>query len=118
MKPIHQNENGAVYRVDNSPNPICKFQLVIDSIGIFMSRGDLEHLLDIVQQSYAPCHCAECQGKRDKIWCSNPMIDICLKVDEPSLNGLEDLLRQTFFILDMDATLQKNKLIAGSYGDS
>ena len=34
------------------------------------------------------------------------------------LDGLEDLLKGTLFTLDMDDTLQKNKLSISGYGDS
>lgn len=118
MELLYKNDLGATYKVINSPNPECTLQIVLDCIGIFMSRGDVEHMLDIVLKSYEPCNCPECGGKRDKIWCSNPMIDICLKVDETMLDGLEDLLKGTLFTLDMDDTLQKNKLIISGYGDS
>lgn len=111
MELIYQNGYGAVYHVNHSPNPECTLQMVVDAIGIFMSRPDIEHLLDVIQRSYDPCDCPECGGKKDKIWCSNPLIDICFKVDEPILDGLEDLIKGTLFILDMDETLEKHRLI-------
>lgn len=118
MELIYKNDFGAVYQVPNSPNPECKLQLVVNAIGIFMSKADLEHLLHIVQKTYEPCQCPECKGERDKIWSINPIVDICLKVNESILEGLEDLIKGTFFILNMDATLQKNKLIFAKHGDS
>jgi len=118
MELIYKNDHGAIYHVHNSPNPACELQLVVNAIGIFMSKADLEHLLHIVQKTYEPCHCPECKGERDKIWSINPIVDICLKVNETILDGLEDLIKGTLFILDMDATLQKNKLIFERHGNS
>ena len=83
-----------------------------------MSKSDIQHLLSIVTGAYEPCHCEQCGGKRDRIWCSNPIVDLCLKVDETILNALEDVLRGTLFILDMEVTLEKNKLIPGNYDDA
>ena len=113
MEVIYKNNQGAVYSVSHSPNPDCTLQVIVDTVGIFMSREDIEHLLRTVQKSYEPCHCPECGGKRDKIWCINPIVDVCLKVDKPILDGLEDLIKGTLFVLDMNDTLQQNELIAG-----
>nr|WP_293301464.1 hypothetical protein [Allomuricauda sp.] len=118
MELIYKNEHGAVYHIPNGPNPETELQLVVNAVGIFMSKSDLEHLLNIVKRPYEPCHCPDCGGGRDKIWCFNPIVDLCLKVNETILDGLEDLIKGTFFILDMDATLQKNKLIFVKHGNS
>ncbi|MEM1338017.1 MAG: hypothetical protein AAGF96_09715 [Bacteroidota bacterium] len=118
MQLIYQNDHGAVYHVDNSQNPECNLQMVVDAIGIFMSRPEIEHFLDIVQRSYEPCDCPECGEKKDKIWCSNSLIDLCFKVDEPILDGLQDLIKGTLFLLDMDATLEKHRLIPSGHEGS
>lgn len=109
MDPIYKNEQGAVYYVLHSPNPDCNFQLIIDSIGIYMSLSNLKHLLKVVQKPYEPCQCEKCGGEKGKIWYVNPTIDLCLKVDVEILKGLEDLLKGTFFYLEMENTLRKNK---------
>ena len=97
---IYSNIYGAAYHLENSPNPNCKIQLVIDSIGIFMSREDLQNLLGIVQKSHEPCFCEDCGGNAcNKIWCSNPLVDICLKMNERTLDLMEDLIRGTQFML-------------------
>lgn len=106
MELIYKNDYGATYQVKNSVNPDCEMQLVIDTVGLFMSRVDLENLLDIVRASYDPCTCAECGGKCNKIWCNNPFVDICLKVNEPILNKIEDLILGTQFALNMATTLE------------
>ncbi|GAB5475243.1 MAG: hypothetical protein Mars2KO_33420 [Maribacter sp.] len=110
MELIYKNDYGAVFHVNNSPNPACEMQLVIDTVGLFMSRADLDHLLAIVIKSHEPCYCEECGGQCNKIWCANPLIDICLKVDEAILRQMEDLIRGTQFMLNMDSTLQQYRL--------
>ncbi|MFS4467342.1 hypothetical protein [Maribacter sp. 2210JD10-5] len=111
MELIYKNDYGATYYVKNSPNPSCEMQLVIDTVGLFISKSDLDHLLKIVNKSNEPCNCDECGGNQcNKIWCSNPLIDICLKVNEPILEMMEDLIKGTHFILDMDATLEKYRV--------
>lgn len=111
MKLIYQNKYGAAYLLNEPPNPKCKIQLVIDTIGLFMCKKDLEQLLDIVQKSYEPCHCVDCGGDTcSKIWCTNPLVEICLKVNEPVLDLLEDLIKGTQFMLNMDATLGEHDL--------
>ncbi len=111
MKLLYKNDYGATYRLSNSPNPACEMQLIIDTVGLFVSRADLAHLLEIVRKSNEPCSCQECGGNRcNKIWCANPLIDICLKVDEPILEKMADLIKGTQFMLDMDATLEQYRL--------
>lgn len=111
MELIYKNEYGGTYKIHNSPNPACEMQLIVDTVGLFMSRDDLTHLLKIVQKSHEPCTCEECGGNQcDKIWCTNPLIDICLKVDEPILHKMEDLIKGTQFILNIDDTLEQYRL--------
>lgn len=59
MEQIYKNDYGATYRLLNSPNPAFELQLVVDIVGLFMSRADLDHLLSIVQKSPEPCNCSE-----------------------------------------------------------
>ncbi len=110
MELIYRNGYGATYKILNSPNPDCEMQLIVDAVGLFMSKDDLSHLLSIVKNSNQPCFCEDCGGRCNKIWCSNPLIDICLKVDEPILEMMIDLIKGTQFILNMDATLDKFKM--------
>ena len=111
MELIYKNDYGATYKIENSLNSNCEMQLIVDTVGLFMSRDDLNHLLNIVRESHGPCTCEECGGKQcNKIWCTNPLIDICLKVDEPILNKMEDLIKGTQFILNMDDTLDEYRL--------
>lgn len=111
MKLIYKNNYGSSYLLANAPNPKCKIQLVINTIGLFMCTEDLDNLLQIVKGSYEPCNCEDCGGKVcNKIWCSNPLVDICLKVNEPTLDLIEDLIKGTKFILNMESTLDKHKL--------
>ncbi|MEL6917169.1 MAG: hypothetical protein AAFO99_05500, partial [Bacteroidota bacterium] len=112
MEIIYKNGYGAIYSIKNSPNPECTLQLVMETVGLFMSRADLEHLLKIAQKPFEPCHCEQCRGKIDKIWSTNSIIDICLKVNKPILEGIEDLIKGALFNLDMDATLLQNNLTA------
>lgn len=111
MELIYKNDYGTCYRVYNAPNPNCKFQMVIDTVGIFMSESDISNLLGIIRSSYEPCNCEECGGKRhNKIWTTSPLIDTCLKVDDDILELMEDLILGTQFILNMNATLEKNSI--------
>ena len=111
METIYENNYGATLLLEDAPNPNCKIQLVVDSIGIFMSERDIAHLLNIVAGTGQPCNCLDCGGNPcNKIWCSNPSIDICLKVEGEKLDLLEDLLKGTQFILNMDATLAKYRV--------
>ncbi|MEX0274249.1 MAG: hypothetical protein AB3N16_07725 [Flavobacteriaceae bacterium] len=111
MELIYGNKYGACYKVKGAPNPICTLQMIIDSIGIFMSEQDLAHLLDIVRDADRPCFCKECDGSRcGKIWCAGPMHDLCLKLDEDKLAELEDLIMGTRFILGMDQTLERYRI--------
>ncbi|WP_147415902.1 hypothetical protein [Ulvibacterium marinum] len=112
MELLYQNDYGATYRIFRSPNPSCEIQLIIDTAGLFMSRSDLDHLLKIVLKSHgSSCTCPECGGDRcNKIWCTNPLMDIHLKVDERILFLLEDLIKGTLFILDMESTLEEHLL--------
>lgn len=111
MKLIYQNKYGSTYLLKNAPNPKCKIQLVVDTIGLFMCEEDLDNLLRIVHGSFDPCFCENCQGQAcNKIWCSNALADICLKVNEPTLNLLDDLIKGTKFILNMNETLDIHRL--------
>lgn len=111
MELIYKNDYGATYKILNSVNLACEMQLVVDTVGLFMSREDLTHLLKIVRRSHEPCTCVDCGGNQcNKIWCTNPLIDICLKVDEPILKKMEDLIKGTQFMLDMDDTLDEYRL--------
>jgi hypothetical protein len=76
-----------------------------------MSEADLDNLLDIVRDSGKACYCEECQGTQcRKIWCTGPLHDICLKMDESTLGDLEDLILSTRFIINMDQTLDKYRI--------
>lgn len=111
MELIYKNDYGATYKIEKRPNSMCEMQLVVDTVGLFMSRDDLTHLLKMVRRSHERCDCYECGGKPcNKIWCTSPFIDICLKVDEPILNKMEDLIRGTQFILNIDDTLDEFRL--------
>lgn len=108
MELLYKNEYGACYRMFDAPNPVCQYQLVVDTVGLFMSDTDMVYLLKIVRGSHKTCPCEDCKGEAcNKIWCTNPLIDICLKVDEPVLNELEDLIQGARFMMHMDATLDK-----------
>ncbi|WP_339713717.1 hypothetical protein [uncultured Kriegella sp.] len=111
MELIYKNEYGACFRIYNAPNPICTIQLVVDTIGIFMSEADLEHLLTMVRESDTPCQCRDCGGEKcNKIWCATPLVDICLKVNDKILEQMEDLIMGTRFLLEIDSTLEQHKI--------
>lgn len=111
MELIYGNNYGAFYKVFEAPNQECRLQLIVDTVGIFMAEKDLSHFLGIIQDSDQPCQCATCNGgKCNKIWCSNPLVDICLKVSEPILAEMEDLVKGTQFLLNMDETLKKYRI--------
>lgn len=110
MELLYQNDYGAVYKIDPSPIPDCDMQLVVDGVGLFMTTADLEHLLQMVLESHEPKYCADCGGPCQKIWCTHPLVDICLKVDAPTLRLMEDLIRGTLFMLNLDSTLAPYRL--------
>lgn len=111
MELIYGNNYGAFYKVFDAPNVDCTLQLVVDTVGIFMSESDLPHFLAIIQDSDKPCMCATCKGgKCNKIWCTNPLVDVCLKVDDAVLAEMEDLVKGTQFVLGMDETLKKYRI--------
>lgn len=111
MELIYKNTYGACYRIYQAPNPNCKVQMVVDTVGIFMSENDIAYLLDIVRSSHKPCNCSECNGERcNKIWTTNSLIDICLKVDDDILDLMEDLILGTQFMLKMEDTLKKQNI--------
>ncbi|MEH6681507.1 MAG: hypothetical protein V7724_13235 [Sediminicola sp.] len=105
---IYKNAYGAIYGIENAPNPLCTLQLVVDTVGIFMARDDLSHLLEIVMRPHGPCNCAQCTGDDcHKIWCSGQLFDICLKLDPATLQLLQELIQGTQFVLGVDSTLGK-----------
>ena len=111
MKLIYKNNLGACYEVDSTINPNSSLQLVLGTVGIFMSTEELANLLDIVRGSHEPCNCKQCNGRQcNKIWTTSPLIDICLKVDDDILEHLEDLIVGSQFILNMNSTLKKHKI--------
>lgn len=111
MELIYKNDYGATYKTRNHPNPNCNVQLVIDSVGIFMSEKDLINLLNIIRKFDEPCNCSECEGKRcNKIWTTGPLIDTVIKVDDEILKHLEDLVLGTQFMINMDATLEQHEI--------
>lgn len=112
MELIYKNKYGSSFSMDNVPNAKCRMQLVIGSTGIFMSEYELINLLEIVKNSHEPCTCEICDGDRcNKIWTTNSLIDICIKVDDVILELLEDLILGTLFILNMKTTLEENKIM-------
>ncbi len=105
MTLIYRNGYGSTYLLDNPPHPHCRVQLVVDAMGIFMCEEDLQNLLGIVQKSHEPCYCEDCGGNTcNKIWYTNPLMDICLKMNERTLVLLEDLIKGTQFMLKIDDT--------------
>jgi len=112
MKCIYTNDYGATYLLKNSPNPLCEIQLVVDTVGIFMSRADVKQLLKIVLKMDQPCSCAECGNQRcSNIWCKSPLIDVCLKLEGQDRDTFEDLIRGTLFALQVDDTLELHNVI-------
>ena len=112
MELIYKNDYGSTYKIENTFNSPCELQLVVDTIGLFMSRDDLSHLLKIVQKTSEPCTCSDCGGNQcNKIWCTNSLIDICLKVDNETLYKMEDLIKGTQFILNIDDTLEEYRIV-------
>ncbi|MFB9053915.1 hypothetical protein ACFFVB_12585 [Formosa undariae] len=111
MDLIYTNTYGACYTVDHEPDSNKVLQLVIDTVGIFMTKEDLNHMLNMILEEPLPCECNDCGGEMcNKIWCSGPLLDICLKVDFQILKLLEDLIRGTLFMLEMDKTLDEHRI--------
>lgn len=111
MKLIYKNEYGCCFKVNDCASSMYQLQLVVDSVGMFMSMTDLNNLLRIVTKPGEVCNCEECQNSPyKKIWCSNPLVDICLKVDEVTLGQVEDLILGTKFMLEVETTLNENSI--------
>ena len=111
MEMIYQNKYGATFKVANVPNPKCSLQLVVDSIGLFMTEADLATLLNIIQQSGEPCYCENCQGEKcQRLWCSSRYYEFGLTLDPENTKELVDLIKGTQFLLNMDETLEKYRI--------
>ena len=111
MELVYQNDYGATFKVKNVPNPSCSLQMVVDSIGLFMTEDDLGKLLQMVQESGQPCYCPECKGERCKrLWCTSKYYEFGLTLNEENKKGLVDLLKGTQFLLNMSQTLEKYKI--------
>jgi hypothetical protein len=111
MELVYENDYGRSYRLAHTPLPGADYQLVIDSVGIYMSSRELAYMMKVIQSSKEPCDCPECLGKNcNRIWTSGPLVDISLKVDEVGLDKLEDLIKGTQFIAEMDATLERYRI--------
>ena len=106
MELIYENKYGKSYKVTNHSNPNCTLQVVIGTVGIFMTELEMADLLRIVRSSHEPCFCESCDGEQcNKIWTTSELIDTVIKVNEATLVLLEDLIVGTQFILNMNETL-------------
>lgn len=111
MELLYKNDYGSMFRMFNSPNSTCELQLIIGTVGFFMSQTDLANLLEIINKSDPSCTCEDCGGAQcNKIWCANQFIEVCLKVDEAILYKMKDLIKGTRFMFNIDATLQEHRL--------
>ncbi len=111
MELIYKNDYGTFYGVADGPTSKHKLQMVIGTVGIFMTERDVNSLLRVVRNSHEPCNCESCGGKRrNTIWTTSTLIDFCLKVDESVLLLIEDLIVGTQFILNMGVELDKHRI--------
>jgi len=111
MELIYENEYGRCYSVSHGPSIKHNIQMVIGTVGVFMTGKDMEALLLVVRNSHAPCNCENCGGKRrNKILTTSVLIDFCLKVDEHILPLIEDLIVGTNFMLNMGIELDKHRI--------
>ncbi|MBL4745806.1 MAG: hypothetical protein JKY08_05510 [Flavobacteriaceae bacterium] len=111
MELIYKNDYGTSYSVEYGPSEAHNIQLVIGTVGIFMTEKDLDVLLRVVRNSHTPCNCENCGGKRrNTIWSTSSLIDFCLKVDKKRLLLIEDLIVGTNFILNMSLELDKHSI--------
>jgi len=111
MELVYQNNYGATFKVKNVPNPLCSLQMVVDSIGLFMTEDDLDNLLRMVQESGQPCQCPDCQGEQcQRLWCSSKHYEFGLTLSKENKEELVDLIKGTQFLLHMDETLKQYRL--------
>ena len=111
MQLIYKNEFGAFYKIVNSPNQEVEVQLVVDAIGVFMSRKDLNGLAKVIDSLSKPGKCEECGSDNcRKIWYTHELVDVCLKAEGEKLTALNDLVKGAEFILNMDQTLEKYRI--------
>jgi len=64
MELVYKNAYGATYNFFGEYGTGAVLQLVVDQVGLFMSREDLKQLLHIVQNMGQPCPCDNCSGDR------------------------------------------------------
>ncbi|NJX14707.1 hypothetical protein [Tamlana crocina] len=108
MELLYQNEYGASYALENSFDSEIKFQIVIGSVGMFLTQKDIDELQDLVQD----CKTESLRNKKnyDTIWKHTCFADVRIKLNQPLLHLLEDLVNGTHFVINMNATLRKNKI--------
>ncbi|RXG26954.1 hypothetical protein [Leeuwenhoekiella palythoae] len=111
MSLIYKNPYGSVFTISDAPNPKCNYQLVIDSMGIFMSKKDIYSLLNIVRSYFQPCYCENCQGKLpDKLYLPDTNSELCLMVDPLLLADFEELFVGATFHIEMQETLKNHEI--------
>lgn len=112
MELIYQNGYGASYSTKNDYNTGYQLQLIIGSIGVFLSREDINDLQTVIEKSRAEgCNCDTCGEKtHNSIWKYTYLADVRLKIDYISIDLLEDLIKGTQFQLNMNTTLKQNQI--------
>ena len=109
MDIVYENAYGSIYRASESPCAHCNYQLVVNTVGVYMSKSDLSYLLQVVTNRDIPAH-ANSRYDYDRIWCKNPLIDIHLKVEGQNHNRLIDLLKGALFNIEIEILLKANKI--------
>ncbi|MCB9426385.1 MAG: hypothetical protein H6584_05080 [Flavobacteriales bacterium] len=113
MNLIYKNNYGSSYKVDSTvtKNPERNIQVYIGTIGIYMTQKELSDLYTIIKNAVKMCDCSHCKGQPcNRIWTSHPLIDICLKIDENTLDELEDLISWTKFLMNFESNLEENNI--------
>ena len=111
MELIYKNDYGTCYSVEHGPSSKHNIQMVIGTVGVFMTGRDMDALLHVVRNSHEPCHCENCGGKRrNTILTTSPLIDFSLKVNEDVLLEIEDLIVGTNFMLNIEIELDKHSI--------
>lgn len=111
MELIYKNEYGSCFSVEHGPSSKHNIQMIIGTVGIFMTERDMDSLLRVVRNSHEPCNCERCGGKpRNTIWTTSTLIDFCLKIDKNILFLIEDLIVGTNFILNIELELDKHRI--------
>lgn len=109
MKVLFQNDYGTCYAVDKSSGNF-DLLLMIDAVGVFLYKEDLEPIKQLINNSLEPCNCPTCNGKPcNKIWYKTDRINVCFSLEQDYRKLFLELIQGCSFqyeLLEMKDSLQ------------